>query len=102
MKPVSLTTLRDLKAARRKVRHDHLLRRHLCPDHEPVRRRNLLIGDSLGMVLQGHDSTLPVIMTDMAYHTRCVARGNQGMPSWSPTCRSCPTPPSRRCAEERR
>ena len=37
----------------------------------------LLIGDSLGMVLQGHDSTLPVTIDEIAYHTRCVARGNQ-------------------------
>ena len=37
----------------------------------------LLIGDSLGMVLQGHDSTLPVTLTDVAYHTACVARGVQ-------------------------
>ncbi|MCM2131576.1 3-methyl-2-oxobutanoate hydroxymethyltransferase [Larsenimonas rhizosphaerae] len=36
----------------------------------------LLIGDSLGMVLQGHDSTVPVTMQDMIYHTRCVARAN--------------------------
>jgi len=35
----------------------------------------LLIGDSLGMVLQGHDSTLPVTLTDVIYHTACVARG---------------------------
>ena len=35
----------------------------------------LLIGDSLGMVLQGHDSTLPVTLRDVAYHTACVARG---------------------------
>ena len=35
----------------------------------------LLIGDSLGMVLQGHDSTLPVSLADIAYHTACVARG---------------------------
>ena len=35
----------------------------------------LLIGDSLGMVLQGHDSTLGVTLTDVAYHTACVARG---------------------------
>lgn len=35
----------------------------------------LLVGDSLGMVLQGHDSTLPVTIEDMCYHTRCVARG---------------------------
>ena len=37
----------------------------------------LLIGDSLGMVLQGHDSTLPVSLADIAYHTSAVARGCQ-------------------------
>ncbi|MCP4991693.1 MAG: 3-methyl-2-oxobutanoate hydroxymethyltransferase [Colwellia sp.] len=35
----------------------------------------ILIGDSLGMVLQGEDSTLPVTIEDMAYHTRSVKRG---------------------------
>ena len=35
----------------------------------------LLVGDSLGMVLQGHESTLPVTLDDMVYHTDCVARG---------------------------
>ena len=35
----------------------------------------LLIGDSLGMVVQGHDSTLPVTVGDVAYHTAAVARG---------------------------
>lgn len=38
----------------------------------------ILVGDSLGMVLQGRDSTLPVSLDDMAYHTECVTRGNQG------------------------
>ena len=38
---------------------------------------SLLVGDSLGMVLQGHDTTLPVTLADMAYHTRCVARGSE-------------------------
>lgn len=37
----------------------------------------LLIGDSLGMVCQGHPSTLPVTIDDMAYHTASVARGNK-------------------------
>lgn len=36
----------------------------------------ILVGDSLGMVLQGHDSTIPVGIDDMAYHTECVVRGN--------------------------
>ena len=35
----------------------------------------LLVGDSLGMVIQGRASTLPVTMDDMTYHTACVARG---------------------------
>jgi 3-methyl-2-oxobutanoate hydroxymethyltransferase len=34
----------------------------------------LLVGDSLGNVLQGRTSTLPVTLADMAYHTECVAR----------------------------
>jgi 3-methyl-2-oxobutanoate hydroxymethyltransferase len=38
---------------------------------------SLLVGDSLGMVLQGHDTTLPVTLADMAYHTQCVARGSK-------------------------
>src|SRR5262245_11257966 len=33
----------------------------------------LLIGDSLGMVVQGHASTLAVSLVDVLYHTRCVA-----------------------------
>jgi 3-methyl-2-oxobutanoate hydroxymethyltransferase len=35
----------------------------------------VLVGDSLGMVVQGRGDTLPVTVDDMAYHTRCVARG---------------------------
>lgn len=35
----------------------------------------VLVGDSLGMVVQGHDSTLSVTVDDIAYHTACVARG---------------------------
>lgn len=37
----------------------------------------LLVGDSLGNVIQGRDTTLPVKLEHMAYHTECVARGNQ-------------------------
>jgi len=37
----------------------------------------LLVGDSLGMVLQGFDSTLPVTLDDMVYHTASVARGSK-------------------------
>jgi len=37
----------------------------------------LLVGDSLGMVVQGHATTLPVKLAEMAYHTRCVAAGTE-------------------------
>lgn len=35
----------------------------------------VLVGDSLGMVVQGHEDTLPVTLDEMVYHTRCVSRG---------------------------
>jgi 3-methyl-2-oxobutanoate hydroxymethyltransferase len=37
----------------------------------------LLVGDSLGMVIQGWETTVPVTLEDMVYHTRCVARGRK-------------------------
>ncbi len=36
-----------------------------------------LVGDSLGMVVQGHATTLSTTIDEMVYHTRCVARGNK-------------------------
>ena len=38
----------------------------------------ILVGDSLGMVIQGHDTTLPVTMEDVIYHMSCVNRGSKG------------------------
>lgn len=38
---------------------------------------SLLVGDSMGMVIQGHDTTLPVTMDEMVYHSRIVCRGVQ-------------------------
>ena len=60
---------------------------------------SLLVGDSLGMVLQGRTSTLPCHIEDMAYHTACVARGNRT--AWliaDMPFGSYQDPPSRRCA----
>jgi len=37
----------------------------------------ILVGDSLGMVIQGHKTSLPVTLEDIVYHTRCVVRGTQ-------------------------
>jgi 3-methyl-2-oxobutanoate hydroxymethyltransferase len=39
---------------------------------------SILIGDSLGMVMQGGDSTVPVTIEDICYHIKCVAKGNKG------------------------
>lgn len=37
----------------------------------------ILVGDSLGMVVQGHETTIPVTLEDVIYHTGCVARGTR-------------------------
>jgi 3-methyl-2-oxobutanoate hydroxymethyltransferase len=44
----------------------------------------VLIGDSLGMVVQGHDSTLPVTVEDIEYHTAAVARAEAGLAGGRP------------------
>ena len=78
MADVTLTTLRGLKQNGEKIVmltcYDATFAAASCAAGVEV----LLIGDSLGNVLQGHDSTLPVSVADMAYHTACVKRGNQG------------------------
>ncbi len=38
---------------------------------------SILVGDSLGMVVQGHETTLPVTLDEMIYHTRMVVRGSR-------------------------
>lgn len=43
----------------------------------------MLVGDSLGMTVQGHDSTLPVTVADIAYHTAAVASRRAKLPSVS-------------------
>jgi len=77
-KPTSLHRLREMHAAGEKIAmltcYDATFARLLDECGVDV----LLVGDSLGMVLQGRSSTLPVSIDEMAYHTRCVARGNAG------------------------
>jgi 3-methyl-2-oxobutanoate hydroxymethyltransferase len=76
-KPVTLHRLREMRAGGEKIAmltcYDAAFARVL--DEAGV--DCLLVGDSLGMVLQGEASTLPVTLEQMAYHTRCVARGNR-------------------------
>ena len=75
MKPVTLATLRDMKRAGEKIAcltaYDYSFARLLDTAGVDL----IMVGDSLGMVMQGHDSTLPVSVADMVYHSRCVARG---------------------------
>lgn len=77
-KPVTLHTLQEMKRHGEKfvciTAYDALFAGIFCKAGVEV----LLVGDSLGMVLQGHDSTLPVTMDEMVYHMQCVKRGNQG------------------------
>lgn len=74
MAQVTISTLDGIKAAGEKfaciTAYDATFARLI----EEAGAETMLVGDSLGMVLQGHDSTIPVTIRDMEYHTRCVAR----------------------------
>lgn len=76
MKPVTLSTLRELKAKGEKftclTSYDATFT-HIMGE---AGVETLLVGDSLGNVVQGQSSTLPVSLADMAYHTAAVSRGN--------------------------
>ncbi|MCY4057520.1 MAG: 3-methyl-2-oxobutanoate hydroxymethyltransferase, partial [Gammaproteobacteria bacterium] len=76
--PVSLNSLRQKKRRGERfaslTAYDALFAELISTSGVDV----LLVGDSLGMVLHGHDSTLPVTLDDMVYHMNCVRRGNQG------------------------
>ena len=78
MKTVTLHTLAAHKAAGEKfavlTAYDATFARSVSEAGVEV----ILVGDSLGMVLQGHSSTLPVTMEEMIYHTQSVARGSDG------------------------
>ncbi len=75
MSKISLTTLQKMKQEGGKIAmmtaYDATFSRLF--DDEGV--HSILVGDSLGMVVQGHKDTLPVTMDDMVYHTENVARG---------------------------
>jgi 3-methyl-2-oxobutanoate hydroxymethyltransferase len=78
MPEVTLTTLNGLKAKGEKITMLTCYDATFAKAASQAGIEVLLVGDSLGMVLQGHDSTLPVTTADMAYHTASVKRGNDG------------------------
>ncbi|MFV3335063.1 3-methyl-2-oxobutanoate hydroxymethyltransferase [Pseudomonas sp. NY15437] len=78
MPDVTLTTLQGLKQSGEKIAMLTAYDATFAHTASLAGAEMLLIGDSLGMVLQGHDSTLPVTVEDMAYHTAAVKRGNKG------------------------
>lgn len=75
MAKITLNSLADMKRSGQKITcltaYDATFAQLACSQGIDV----LLVGDSLGMVCQGLDSTLPVTVADMCYHTRSVARG---------------------------
>ena len=77
-KHVTLTTLQKIKEAGQKFACLTAYDACFADIASSAGVEVLLVGDSLGMVLQGHDSTLPVTMADMVYHVACVKRGNKG------------------------
>jgi 3-methyl-2-oxobutanoate hydroxymethyltransferase len=72
---VTIHTLRQMKARGEKIAmltaYDATFARLLDEAGADV----LLVGDSLGMVIQGHETTLPVTLDEIAYHCRAVVRG---------------------------
>jgi 3-methyl-2-oxobutanoate hydroxymethyltransferase len=72
---VTIHTIRQMKARGEKIAmltaYDATFARLLDEAGADV----LLVGDSLGMVIQGHETTLPVTLDEIAYHCRAVARG---------------------------
>ena len=77
MPDITLTTLQSLKLKGEKITMLTCYDASFATLMERCGVEVLLIGDSLGMVCQGHHSTLPVTVADIAYHTAAVARGSK-------------------------
>ncbi len=75
MKPTTISLLQKCKQEKRRfatiTAYDYSFAKLFAEEGINV----MLVGDSLGMTVQGHDSTLPVTVEDIAYHTRAVRRG---------------------------
>jgi len=76
-KPLTLHRLREMHAAGEKITMLTCYDASFAQLLDGAGVECLLVGDSLGMVVQGWNSTLPAKLEQMAYHTECVARGNR-------------------------
>lgn len=74
-RPVNISTLREMKAAGDPIACLTAYDASFASLVEEAGVDMVLVGDSLGMVIQGHDTTVPVTVSDVAYHSRSVARG---------------------------
>lgn len=75
MKPTTLSHLRQWKQEQKKFATITAYDASFARLFYQQGIRVMLVGDSLGMTVQGQDSTLPVTLDDMVYHTRCVRSG---------------------------
>ena len=73
--PVSLGTLDRMKRTKEKIACITCYDASFAVLCDNADADVVLVGDSLGMVLQGHDTTVPVTMNDIVYHCKAVARG---------------------------
>lgn len=73
--PVNIGTLREMKKAREPIACLTAYDASFAQLVDLAGADLVLVGDSLGMVIQGHDTTVPVTVDDIVYHTRCTARG---------------------------
>src|SRR3954465_13228175 len=73
--PVTLSTLAKMKADKEKIASLTCYDASFAVLLDTAEVDLVLVGDSLGMVIQGHDTTVPVTMDNMVYHTCAVSRG---------------------------
>jgi 3-methyl-2-oxobutanoate hydroxymethyltransferase len=73
--PVTLSTLARMKADGRKIASLTCYDASFAVLLDEADVDIVLVGDSMGMVIQGHDTTVPVTMDHIVYHTRAVVRG---------------------------